>query len=460
MIYKKTDKRLDLSRLLSALQRKIVIHAIRGAISAGSANLISRVIAKGCRPIKGFKKKDNPRIWMLGKEGLTQDLLVSLKEGCWATPVDVSRLIPKYIAAKYLPSTIDDNNYAIEDKEIVAAKVQYRHAWQEIFRNLPGEYRPAAITSGNFGYYAEREMANAAEMEKIPFIAMHKECLKSDGRLDFFKTVYKRRGKFFGRKILVYNERERDLQIASEVALPNQVVVCGMPRLDRLHHWRTVSKPKRSRPATLLAFGFTPATGLPRVPRKSGKNVRYEYLDVEHEVLGWHNYFKNYHEILVKIASDNPNWKVQLKLKARPREYEPAIRLIENLNAPDNLSVIVGGDPLQYITDADVVCGFNTTAVLEGLAAGLPVVTPMFDETLEPTMQQYVAVFNNATYEPTDPHSTYKILTELMSNRRDPAKTLDQNVAGVLDFWVGNSDGRAAERVRKAFEREMISDRR
>ena len=450
---------MNFGRIATALQRKLVVHSIRGANAAGLPSLISWIIAKGCRSINGFQEKDNPRIWMLGKEGLTQDLLVSLKEGFWATPVDISRLIPKYIASKYLPSSIDDNNYAIEDDTIVAAKVQYRNAWQEIFRKISKVYRPAAITTGNFGYYAEREMANAAEMEHIPFIAMHKECLKSDGRLDFFKTVYQHRGKFLGRKILVYNERERNLQIESKVALPEQVVVCGMPRLDRLHHWRTAGKPKRNRPATLLAFGFTPATGLPRVPRKSGKRVLYEYLDAEHEVLGWYNYFTNYHELLVKIASDNPNWQVQLKLKARPREFEPAMLLLEKLDAPDNLKVIVGGDPLQYITDADVVCGFNTTGILEGLAAGLPVVTPMFDEALDPVMQKYVAVFGKATYEPTDPHLTYKILTELMSNRSEATTTLDQNAAEALDFWVSNSDGRAAERVRKEFEAEMISDR-
>lgn len=459
MYFIKTENRFNINRVASAFQRMIVELAVRGANIAGFPKIIPWCIAKGCRPIKGLKKNHDRKIWMLGKEGLTQDLLVSLKEGCWATPVDVSRLIPKHIAAQFLPSNIDDNNYAIADKSIDKAKMNYRQAWQEIFRNLPYASRPAAITTGNFGYYAEREMAHAAELEKIPFIAMHKECLKSDGRIKFFKTVYQRRGRFFGRKILVYNTRERDLQIESKVALPNQVVVCGMPRLDRLHHWRKKIKPERNRPSTLLAFSFTAETGLPRVPRKSGKQVRYEYLDSKHEGLGWHNFFHNYHELLVKIAFNNPSWVVQLKLKPRPKDYEPAIRLMKKLNAPDNLHVIVGGDPLRYITNADVVCGFNSTAVLEGLAAGLPVVTPMFDEAVDSAMKQYVAVIGSATYQPIDPPTTYKVLTELMSKKRRPQKKLIQDAAEALEFWVGNSDGRAGERVRQAFESEMRSHR-
>ena len=43
-----------------------------------------------------------------------------------------------------------------------------------------------------------------------------------------------------------------------------------MPRLDRMHEWRR-DNAGRSVAHNILFFLFLPATGMPRVPRKSGK---------------------------------------------------------------------------------------------------------------------------------------------------------------------------------------------
>lgn len=450
-------RKLDFRRISNYVRREIVLQCLELSVHSNAMQLSSRLIRMGCKPLTGSGNRSKPQIWTLGKEGLNEDLLVTIEESGWAVPVDFSRRIPKAIARHYLPPNIDDNTYVTQDAELTSAKEIYREVWRNIFRAMPSDARPNAITTGNFGYYAERELAHAAECENIPFIAMHKECLKSEGRLAFFKTVYQRRGKFEGRKILVYNNREKELQISASVARPDQVLVCGMPRLDRVHRWRKLGVVREERPRTLLALGFTPKTGLPRIPRKGecGSETRFEYLDPSHEQMGWNNLFYNYHEVLVKIARDHPDWVIQLKLKARHRDAEPSINLLKQMNPSDNLQVIVGGDPLQLILNADVVSGFNTTAVLEGLAAGLPVVTPMYDEVVDPVMRDFAASFEDATHTPNDPASMYSIITELMQRRLAPLKELPQNVLEMLDRWVGNPDGEAGNRVRCAFEREM-----
>ena len=126
------------------------------------------------------------------------------------------------------------------------------------------------MISGNFSYATERELASAMQELGVPFIALHKENLKTPGRVEFFERIYsERRGPFTGRKILVYNKIERDLQIRAGVAEAARIAITGMPRLDRMHAWR------RGNASTvqcnhILFFVFSSATGMPRVARKSG----------------------------------------------------------------------------------------------------------------------------------------------------------------------------------------------
>src|SRR5690606_6086715 len=118
-------------------------------------------------------------------------------------------------------------------------KDDYRAFLREVFRIVLEKVRIDAIVSGNFTYFAERELQHAAEEIGLPFIVLHKESLKSPGRQKFFEDLYRnRRGLFRGRRIIVYNNLERDVQIASGVAEPERISVCGMPRLDRAHQWR------------------------------------------------------------------------------------------------------------------------------------------------------------------------------------------------------------------------------
>ena len=111
--------------------------------------------------------------------------------------------------------------------------------------------------TGSYSYCAERELASATTSLGIPFIAFHKENLKTRGRVDFFERLYReRRGPFTGRKVLVYNQIERDLQVRAEVAPAAAIEIVGMPRLDRMHAWRRANA--GAVPAgTILFFAFS-----------------------------------------------------------------------------------------------------------------------------------------------------------------------------------------------------------
>jgi hypothetical protein len=102
----------------------------------------------------------------------------------------------------------------------------------------------------------------------VPFLALHKENLKSPDRMDFFAELYRtRRGPFTGRRILVYNEIERVVQTKAQIIAPDRVTICGMPRLGRVHAWRissAVYRPMPRLPPRMIVFlPLSPRSMLP-----------------------------------------------------------------------------------------------------------------------------------------------------------------------------------------------------
>ena len=232
----------------------------------------------------------------------------------------------------------------------------------------------------NFGYYQEQEFAAALEVLDVPYVVLHKENLKSPGREDFFEELYRdKRGRFPGRKILVYNELEKRLQMRTGIAEEERLAVVGMPRLDRIHRWREAGGGRNSEGKSVLFFAFWLKTGFPIARRKpwaedAGEEPRTLFEDYE-----WRALVEGTYQAVVRFASRRPDVRVVIKAKA---DMTP--ELLAGVGCPSplppNVEIVNGGDPLDLIKDSAAVVGFNSTSLLEAVCAGVPVVSPGFGE--------------------------------------------------------------------------------
>lgn len=412
--------------------------------------------------IKGTAYGTDPiDILIIPKEGFVDDILSSFGNEGSFNIYRVYRSALKAIAAGILHPSLDDNNYVSYDREINATKIQYRDFLREIWIRLDHLHFFQAVMGGNFGYYAERELGAALEEIGRPFIALHKENLKSPGRVEFFSHIYRtRRGIFHGRKVFVYNDIEKKVQMEAGVVENGRIVVTGMPRLDRIHRWRMEHDVRSTETLSrnILFFSFWPKTGLPIVPRKirSGVEGGYESLGRELDGLGWTRLLRDCHEAVIRLAKENPEITVFVKSKGRLRESSAMYEgLGPEKRYPENLKVIVGGDPFEQITGSKVICGFNTTGLLEGLAAGKKVVVPRFDEALDEKMQPYIIDLEDAVECAGSPHDLIDILKKHALSDDPPAVDLSPAAIRMLDKWVGNSDGRSGQRVCDALIKEI-----
>lgn len=420
----------------------------------GSPRLAAGLLARAIRPRFGA----GPRtILALEKSGLLEDLAAALPPERYRVEV-LDRGLIKAMARQFLPDEVTDNYYRTEDPAILDARRRYRTFLIGMLRHLRRRHRIDALVSANFAYFAERELHAACEAENLPFVVMHKENLKTPGRQAFWSTIYRDlRGPFEGRHLLVYNEIERDLEIACDIAPVEHITLTGMPRLDRVHALRRrQAGERRDGSPTVLFFYFGERTGLPFIPR-FGRSIYADkggVLDPALRDLNWRRTAEETSAAITALARAHPDIRVIVKGKV---EHDKAQTLEQRVAGdgppPANMTFVKSGDPLALIAESDVVCGFVSTALLESLAAGRPVVVPAFGEAADPAMADYLLDLGPAAHSAATPEDLAEHLQRLARARATISAELPDDVRAQLRFWTGNDDGAAGRRVEAAFER-------
>jgi hypothetical protein len=434
--------------------KALYLGAITSLARRGQSRLVAAMARLATRPLGAASRAAPHRLLLLEKEGFIQDVEAAFdareEVALWALPRDV----PKAIAQAFLPPGIDDNDYRVGDPAIAPSKQRLRAFHEDFWRHYNRGGRFRAVLTGNFGYYAEREMAGALEALGTPFIALHKENLKSPGRSSFFEKVYReRRGAFTGRRIVVYNAFERELQVRAGIASPDKIVVAGMPRLDRIHAWRRQAAGTRPE-AGVLFFTFPPTAGMPSLPRKGRVEgeVRLEQI-AGFDELRLDRFCAEVHAAILACARDNPDLPVTIKTKGRVRDVREIMERLgvaSGTELPRNLTLAHSGDVLGLIAHASLVCGFNSTALLEALAAGRPVVQPRFAEAAHAEQGRFSVDLGPSVTYAGSPEELAAMLAETALRREATPEALSAASLRALEDWVGNTDGKAGRRTADA----------
>lgn len=397
----------------------------------------------------------------LSGDNFDSDIICALTESKIINLAFISRSSIKNIAAAFLPPEIDDNNYISVNASHDVAKEKYKKFILKSWNFFDPSKKIKIVLTGNFSYYAERELASALTSLSVKFIALHKENVKPPAYLDFWKKIYAlRRGPFTGHSILVYNNFEKDIIVSSGVADPDKVNVVGMPRLDLLHEFR---KSKFSVIANNVLFGFfTPETYMPIIRRRShvilnGKKSHDEYIDEYNQKLTWEKLAYETLIALLQLALENKNINIYIKTKGH--KYDVDYLNFVKKSQPElfnqkNIKVIHGGSALNLIMNSAVICSFNSTILLEGLAAGLPVVAPNYMEAIDEKYQQYKLNFNSAITLANNTNELKKLIKEF-ALKKTHNNNLSQDARQILNKYLFNLDGMASSRVRYYLENQL-----
>jgi hypothetical protein len=353
------------------------------------------------------------------------------------------------LAEILLDRSLKHNTYLTSDPIIEATKIRYRRFLRSMWR-CHQILRPVdAVISANFGYCVQRELATALEAQGTPFLIVQKENLNAatEERRRIWQAIYRNgRGRFGGRKILVYNEMERDLELTSGIAGPDRVEIVGMPRLDRLHRWRRkhAGSPINANPAKVLFFSFSRSD---KLPRRSGL------------AKDWGQFCADTHHAMIELAHSRSEIEFIAKTKGLGRQDEELHQILSSTPKPppSNLRIVSGGDAFELLTASRVVVGFNTSGLIEALALGKPVIVPRFGEANDPELAKLVIDLGNAVEYANSPQQLQQLVTMYATRPSVPPRELTPNVQKILKYWVGNDDGEAARRAYDTIRREVLS---
>lgn len=259
----------------------------------------------------------------------------------------------------YLPKqSITDFGYFITDDAMKYRKIfreKIKAVVDKIYHAFPFD---AVVTPSDFFFWI-REFADEVKCRKIPFILLDKEGTINPHFYESRISQIKRETPPISDYNLVWSERQKIFW--ERIGYPSdKISVVGQPRSDFWFHknkWKTKSElglDLRAESKLVLLFTFFAHVGYMMDEFRSGY-VTWE--DMRSESI----------EYLLEFAKKHPDTDVVLKTHPQEPDIEEIRKMISEVGV-NNIKLATGSQVSKHlIVNADVIIGFQTTALMEAM---------------------------------------------------------------------------------------------
>ncbi len=342
---------------------------------------------------------------------------------------ELSRGLLKEIFKYFIKDGEFRDYYTIDYSEkIKFRKNEYKKFIFKVFKNLNFLWKFDACISFNLFYYAENDLPELFQKLKKKFIVIHKESVNSlEESFINFEIYSKMNKKFFGDKVAVYSENEKQLLLDSNILQKDQVEVTGCSRTDYSYNLRDYTPYQNE----IVYFMMT--------------NMRHSNeMSSTGRLVDWSELIKKTNDYIKELAQKNPNLKIIFKGKKNVHTYDDFPK-----DLPDNCSYSNSNPGDKFLKNANIVIAFNSTIVFEAILANRNVIIPVFDID-EEIVKKYIYkspsnVFTNTKkkfFDKVDEYVKIKYSQKTMTNEEKES----------VQFYLGNSDGKSGQRLRNLID--------
>lgn len=335
---------------------------------------------------------------------------------------EAMRIFPEAVAAGLEPFTRDE--FAAHRERFAA---HLRRLLADEFVRSP--FDAFVVPSDSFFYV--RAAPQACRALGVSFFCVQKETTISPNTMVAHAEETRRYAPFIADHMVVCSERHKEFWIRAGTD-PERIEVTGQPRFDlywQPHRWPSRAAPER----TALFFSYM----LDAYHPEEGTAVpAWERLHLETEAGLW------------ELARQG--WRIVIKPHPQQEVATLAARIRDELSPEVAPRVRLAGgaeDARRLVVTSDVVVGFQSTALIETLAAGVPVVYTGWDPLAAELRERLIAfdAWEGALTVVRDPvHLTAAILE---AAEREPSDADRALRARVVADELGPIDGHAAERA-------------
>jgi len=337
------------------------------------------------------------------------------------------------------------NNFKLKGSKKLEKK--YMEFLVKFLNILKTKYDFNAFIGFNF-YPSENVLHKACDYTNIPFILLYKEGVATEFEKKFSIYTFKKTNfKFNGKKIAVYSDDIKQTLIKSKVINKRQVEVVGCSRLSESFNYKN-KVPKDQ----ILYYAIQKDRGLPnRFLEKYGKNF-FKDLGIDtkqHLKLNWKDLHFKTLKVLKKFALNNPKINIIIKVKTGMTHDE-----FKYFKFPNNIKIYRFGVGHSLIKHSKVVIGWNTTAIIESIAANRFILIPYFHLKKNNLNKKYELILKlkkkNYGYSEND---FYEKLNNLIFKKYN--KKIIHNNLYSLKNYMGNEDNMANYRLNEFITKNL-----
>ena len=358
---------------------------------------------------------------------------------------------PMRAAAKSI-FTVDVERYATYNSpELAPLRRRYRRAVGRFADQLIRRYQPVAVAAPSDNFFWVRELIPALRERVVPYLVLDKEGTICPAYFQHFARYIKDECPFISEHILVWTERQRDFWQRTGVP-PAKITVTGQPRSD---YWRQPARwidqrelgigPVREHAKLLLFFSYDPWAYTP------------DYM-IEKGEMHWEVLRGETHAEIYAFAQRHP--EVDVVIKAHPQQPDvPTLRAEAASRGLTNVHIATGPKISNHlIACADVVVGFQTTALIESMVTDKPIIYTFWGEARDHWASDLIPFHETTGVDVAG--SPAELATMLDAAIAKPALSDARKAArkAFVEEYLGNVDGGSSRRTLDRV-RELTLDR-
>ncbi len=301
----------------------------------------------------------------------------------------------------------------------------FRHYLVKAFKGLNAQL----FVTFNFGSEEDEVIIHLKRLN-IPSICMHKEGLMTEGEYKDYIKILSKRIKFPGKKILVYNEKIKNILIKYQKHNKNNLVVCGSPRFDKILNAEI--SPKKNK-----IIMFMP--GLYKsLPSQLGINSK----------MSWKLLCDEFLELVRLLSNELKDYNFILKSKKRDFDLmKNQLLEIEKMNIRIDTKSLA----LDLLKDSKFSVGFNSMALIESACYKVPTINCMFGEAKKIRYKKYIHDYGSLIKNVYSISAAIEYVKKNLNIQTN--NVIDGKNKKILYKLIGNSQGNSIIRIRKEIDK-------